>query len=373
MVLGQMLAHHRGGTAYQVNGRTVQHIRGQGIRLVNVGPIDQVSSKEPKPGYPVYTVCGHVRSPYASPEELKHFRALHKSSCGREVEDVGFTAEAQVDGLWIPDLESAAQAVNLAEALRLGAQQILEMAQEDLQVLVLPNSPERYDLFLYDPMAGGSGVLTQVLRRWREVLTAARTLLTDCPSGCEQACYDCLKTYHNVLHHQQLDRHLALKVLDAYDDSPVFVSEVPPVTTVKPAGTGAGMNKAEYRLAKLLDWHYFPTPQAQVRIDLPPTAGVPYTIVDFFYDLPSGTKVAVYLDGLSRGIHGHPQQQHKNMLIRDALEEMGIEVISIPASNLADRCWNTIDPGISLRKQKAGASQSSHPLFAQCRTGSEGP
>ena len=31
-------------------------------------------------------------------------------------------------------------------------------------------------------------------------------------------------------------------------------------------------------------WHHFPTPAGQQRIDLPASAGVPYTITDFFYD-----------------------------------------------------------------------------------------
>lgn len=336
MMLGQMLPHHRGGAIYQVNGRTVQHMRGQAVRVVNVGPMDQVSQQDPNLGYPVCTVCGHVRSPYASKAELDNFRELHKSTCGRTVDNVGFTAEAQVDGLWVPDLESASQAASLAEAIRLGAEQILEMDHDDLQVMLLPNSQDRQDLFLCDPMPGGSGVLAQIIRRWPEVLAAARELLTHCPSGCEKACYDCLKDYHNVMYHQYLDRHLALHVLDAYDGMPEAVAEVPPAQPMKQAASAGATNPAEYRLAKLLEWHQFPAPEAQVRVDLPESVGIPYTITDYFYNLPSGHKVAVFLDGLSKGVHGNPDQQRKDELIRDALEDMGIEVIVIPASHLSD-------------------------------------
>lgn len=336
MMLGQMLPQHRGGTIYTVNGRTVRHMRGQAVRMVNVGPVDQVTLQDPSLGYPVCTVCGHVRSPYASKVELDNFRELHRTMCGRPVVNVGFTAEAQVDGLWFPDLDSAFQAASLAEAIRLGAEQILEMDHDDLQVILLPNEQDRQDLFLYDPMPGGSGLLTQIIRHWQELLAAARELLTHCPNACEKACYDCLKDYDNMMYHQYLDRHLALHVLDAYDAVPEVSAELPAKEPLKQAASAEATNPAEYRLAKLLEWHQFPNPEAQVRIDLPETVGIPYTIADYFYDLPSGHKVAVYLDGLSKGIHGNPDQQRKDELIRDALEDMGVEVIVIPASHLAD-------------------------------------
>ncbi|HWI53148.1 MAG TPA: DEAD/DEAH box helicase, partial [Symbiobacteriaceae bacterium] len=182
MLLGQLLEQHRGGAIYQVGGHKVEHLRGQAIRLVNVGPADLCQRSKPQLGYPVCTVCGAVRSPYASDEEIKQFGEGHKQSCGKEPRFVGFTAEAQVDGLLIRDLDSAAHAASLAEALKLGAQQVLEMDQDDLLVLLLVNDQDRQDLFIYDPMPGGSGLLSQVLDRWPEVVAAARELLATCPS-----------------------------------------------------------------------------------------------------------------------------------------------------------------------------------------------
>ena len=334
MIIGQLLPQHRGGTLLGIGGRQVEHLRGQAIRLVNVGPADRCNRKDPAMGYPTCTVCGAIRSPYASDDELQHFRQVHRQTCGREPGSVGFTAEAQVDGLLIHDLGSPSEAASLAEALRLGAEQVLEMEQGDLQVLLLVGEHDKQDLFLYDPMPGGSGLLLQILQRWREVLAAAREILTACPSGCEQACYDCLKDYYNVVYHKYLDRHLAVKVLEAFDLTPLPVHTIPAV--VGPDKPPPGGNRAESRLARLLQWHHFPAPAGQQRVDLPATAGVPYTITDFFYEQPSGERVAVYLDGLSKGIHGNPAQKQKDMLIRDALEEMGITVVTIAASDLAD-------------------------------------
>lgn len=335
MLLGQLLANHRGGSLYQISGRQVEHLRGQALRLVNIGPADLSQKKDAEIGYPVCTVCGGIRSPYASVEEIRHFTEGHKQSCGREPGKVGFTAVAQVDGLLIRGLDSAAHAASLAEALRLGAQQVLEMDQDDLQVVLLVNELDQQDLFIYDPMPGGSGLLSQVLSRWQEVLAAARELLTACPTACEKACYDCLKDFYNVVYHKHLDRHLALKVLEAFNSQPDLLSEIPPVVDLAQVPVTV-TNKTEHRLAKLIEWHHFPAPSGQVRIDLPPSAGAPYTITDFYYELPSGQRIAVCLDGLSKRIHGNPVQQQKDMLIRDALEEMGILVIVVAASDLGD-------------------------------------
>ena len=72
MIIGQLLPQHRGGTLLGIGGRQVEHLRGQAIRLVNVGPADRCNRKDPAMGYPTCTVCGAIRSPYASDEELQH-------------------------------------------------------------------------------------------------------------------------------------------------------------------------------------------------------------------------------------------------------------------------------------------------------------
>ncbi|MHB9112921.1 MAG: DEAD/DEAH box helicase [Thermoleophilia bacterium] len=335
LVLGQLLHEHRGGVVYGLGRRQVEHLYGQKIRLVNVGPADLCARKQPKVGYPTCTVCGAIRSPFASDEEVKHFRDTHTQTCGREPMQVGFSAEAQVDGLLIRDLGSEAEAASLAEAIRLGAQEVLEMDQDDLQVLLMVNENDRHDILLYDPMPGGSGLLSQLLTQWLDVFSAAREILGNCPSSCEKACYDCLKSYHNVLYHAYLDRHLALMILEEYADKPLRLNDIPP--TMAPAQAPPDTtNQPEYRLARLLAWHLFPAPVGQRRVELPPGSSIPYTVVDFYYDVPGGPKVAVCLDGLSNRLHGAPIQRQKDMLIRDALEDVGITVVAVAASDLAD-------------------------------------
>ena len=47
-------------------------------------------------------------------------------------------------------------------------------------------------------------------------------------------------------------------------------------------------------------------------------------------------KVTIYLDGLSKTIYGNEKQIRINNMIRNQLEDMDIDVVSIAASNLND-------------------------------------
>ena len=59
------------------------------------------------------------------------------------------------------------------------------------------------------------------------------------------------------------------------------------------------------------------------------------TIPDLYYeDEDDDVRVAVYVDGLSKGIHGNDKQKRIDNMIRNQLEDMDIDVISIAASDL---------------------------------------
>ena len=93
---------------------------------------------------------------------------------------------------------------------------------------------DKLDLLIYDPMPGGSGLLEQMLARWQELVATAKELLAGCVQGCDTACYACLKTFRNQFHHDRLDRHEALELMEELDhdaarrtgtSSPVFEEE----------------------------------------------------------------------------------------------------------------------------------------------------
>ena len=48
--------------------------------------------------------------------------------------------------------------------------------QEDLQLLLVQKPDDKLDLLIYDPMPGGSGLLEQMLARWKELIATAKEL-----------------------------------------------------------------------------------------------------------------------------------------------------------------------------------------------------
>lgn len=331
-VMGYLKQTHQGGHAYTVMGKEVQHRFGQHVRLVNVGPADRVRRGDL--GYPICTVCGAVRSPYASERELEHFKSIHRERCGKEPEAIAITTDGKVDGIFFQGLADRAAAVNLSEALRIGAAQVLEMESQDLQLLPLPQADASYSLMLYDPMPGGSGLLQQLLEQWEVILVAAIKALNTCETSCKRSCYSCMRTYRNVFYHDLLDRHVAVQLLHEYQSVPKHEREFPPLQEVA-ARKSQPTNRGEEFLAEMLLQAGLPHFEHQHTVELGRPLGV--TVPDLFYDDPvSGRQLAIYLDGLSKGIHGNQNRQQLDRLIRESLEEEGIDVIEIAASDMDD-------------------------------------
>lgn len=331
-ILGYLKHGHGAGQAYKIEDTEVQFRTAQHLRLVNVGPSDRVRSGEL--GYPICTVCGASRSPYASTKELERFTENHKGRCGRESQYIAFSSDARVDGLLISQPDKAS-AVNLGEALRIGAIQLLEMDSEDLQILVMPRLDEAYDLFLYDPMPGGSGLLQQMIARWRQIVERAGILLETCPNACEKSCYACMRTYRNAFSHALLDRHLAAGILASLSRTPKFEREIEEVQDLTYSGRGQATNICEAKLREMLLQAGFPAFQQQKRLPI----DKPYksTTPDLYYeDSTQDIQLGVYLDGLSKQIHGSPERIRTDAIIRMQLEADGVDVVEIASSDLDD-------------------------------------
>ena len=226
-VLGYLKQTHRGGRVYSLPHTEIQHRFGQHVRLVNVGPSDRVRRGDL--GYPICTVCGAVRSPYASERELEHFREIHRERCGKIPEPISVTIDSHVDGLLFQGLADREAAVNLGEALRIGASLVLEMEVQDLEILLLPQADGSYHFFLYDPMPGGSGLLQQLLDQWETILDAAMQNLGSCEGRCKKSCYNCMRMYRNVFYHDLLDRYVAIRLLQDYQGQPHHERDLPAV------------------------------------------------------------------------------------------------------------------------------------------------
>jgi hypothetical protein len=327
-VIGRLYKRNRGGKAFKIGDREVHHLRGQGIELVNLGEAGRVRAKEL--GHWICSVCGAAKTPYAVQAELANFLRIHKDRCGKEPVRLALAAQAQVDMLQFFGLNSQAKAMNIGESLRTAAARLLDMGQEDLQLLVIQKPDETLDLLVYDPMPGGSGLLEQMLGRWKELIATAKDLLAQCPMGCETACYSCLKTFRNQFHHELLNRHEALPLMEELDHAPASYRDIAPVFDEESAEEGTPSNTREAQLRRVLAENQFPAGKFRER--LPTTIGL-HTSPDWLYE---PAKVAVYLDGMSRNLHGDPKTAQRDQLIRQALELDGYRVIVIQSRDLDD-------------------------------------
>ncbi len=302
-VYGQERDRHDGGDAWLWGQRTLTRRDGVHLRLVNVGASKLV--EDGALGYPVCGVCGDSRSPYSSQAARDAFAQDHMARCGKPVERMGIYANVVADALTLTGCADRDEAYSVMEAIRQGAANVLEMEVGDLQLLVVGQPGEaKVDAVLYDPMPGGSGLLHQILGRWREVWEGARRLVEECPATCARACIDCMLLFRNSWYHRHLDRERAAKVL--YELGPE-VRESHPIEArlPSPEKTVAPVNQAEDRLIAMLKAAGFSGFQTDKEIDLGP--GVGRTLPDVWFDDPDGYDegTAVYLDGLSEAIHGN--------------------------------------------------------------------
>jgi hypothetical protein len=220
--------------------------------------------------------------------------------------------------------------INIGEALRTAATRLLDMGPDDLQLLLVQKPDDKLDLLIYDPMPGGSGLLEQMLSRWKELVKTAREVLAGCVQGCDTACYACLKTFRNQYHHARLNRKDGLVLMDKLDFDPQAYRDITPVFEEQGQGAGTPSNRPEARLQRLLLDHHFPP--GECRKEVRTSIGLS-TFPDWLH---AESKVAVYLDGMSRSLHGDPKQAQKDQMIRQALEMDDYRVIVIQSRDLDD-------------------------------------
>jgi ATP-dependent helicase YprA (DUF1998 family) len=334
-IFGHEQARHAGGKAYEWGACELHLKRNVHMRLVNVGAANRVKSQDLL-GYPVCLVCGHSRSPMSHQSEIDEFNKHHTERCGRPIELVSFYAEVISDALILPNRKSKTIAYSVLEALRQGAAEVLDMEMSDLQVLVFgKQGSEEVDGLLYDPMPGGSGLLDQIVKRWHDVVKAAISIVSNCASACETSCVDCLQHFRNAFYHESLDRHLALACLNEWGDQLTGSHPIPPELpdeTLKQQPT----NNPEALLVRMLNFAGLAGFETERPIKL---SGGIVTRPDVYFDAPNDhfDGVCVYLDGMSRHIHGNQETAANDRLIREELRSKDYEVVEIMYQQLFDK------------------------------------
>ena len=339
-VYGMELGPHGGGRAYRWGPRPVLLRRGVRLRLVNVGAAAAIGERG-EFGYPVCTVCGQSVSPLSSERQRETFRASHAERCRRPPEPIGFYADVVADALSLPACDDPTTAYSVLEALRFGAARVLDMHMDDLQILVIGHVERTpVDGLLWDPMPGGSGLLERLCERFGEVMAVAREVVEGCPAVCASSCIDCLRTFRNAYYHPFLVRATARERLDEWGRRLAFEHDVPPrqpAAAPAPGGHAAPVNDAETKLRHLLLAAGFADGIRGEQIRLDRALGT--TTPDVVYrgeDHEPDEGVCLYLDGLSRHLHGNPETAEQDRDIRAWLRNHGYEVVEIAASELDD-------------------------------------
>jgi hypothetical protein len=342
-VYGLELGQHNGGLAVDWGAQSVHLRRGVRLRLVNVGA-SRMIEKQNSLGYPVCTVCGQSVSPMSSDRQREDFAAKHKDRCGRTVEPIGFYADVVADALSLPGCTDHSTAYSVLESIRMASAQVLDMTNDDLQILVVGHvDRDTVDALLWDPMPGGSGLLDQICNRFAEIIEAARKIVDECPSACETSCIDCLQTFRNGFYHKYLDRKLASSRLAAWGHVLTVLHQIPPThAQVQGIGSAGPVNNAELRLQQLLKAAGFEDGIRGQQLKLDHAIGT--TTPDVIYRAShheADEGVCIYLDGLSLNLHGNPETQERDRIIRSWLRQQGYEVIEIAANELDDRAAMT--------------------------------
>jgi hypothetical protein len=330
-----LLEEHAGGHGGAVAGVPYRWLRSAGLRLVNLAPRGRIPASPyagsgfPHIGFPICPVCGETRSPFASTTEIENFVTRHTERCGRSPDWFALHVDLTSDMLFLGPLPEEHSVVNVMEAVRIGARNVLEMGDQELEVEVVTDGDGREVGVMYDPFPGGSGLLPLVMDHWARIVEEGRRAMDAC--SCPRACYSCLLTFRNQQHHGVLDRHRASNALlecsgdfhREYDIPANFVPSPPP--------TGKQDSSAEELFLTVLAERSFPQPpEAQYRLEL---GGGAVTVADFAYPTE---KVLIFIDGLSARIHGNPTQQAKDRLLRTKARIAGWRVCEFSAQGLAD-------------------------------------
>ncbi|MCG2766883.1 MAG: DEAD/DEAH box helicase [Anaerolineae bacterium] len=330
-ILGMLGNRHHGGVGGGIGNIKYQYLRGEGITIVNLGPIRRDPERQ-FIGFPICSACGEMRSPWTSDAGLEKFGNEHQKRCGTGLNWLALHVDLESDALRLGPFQEAAEAINLMEGIKLGARMILDMGESELESFVETDSHGASYAVIYDPMPGGSGYLPLLLEYWVPISAASVDVLKKCE--CEKACYQCLLHFRNQQYHTVLDRNLAIDVVSSLSVEPGQQFDIPPSVDSASPKYGKDDSDDEVKFVKILEDRGFPLPpEQQYTVDL---GGGTITTPDYAYP---NKKVIVYIDGMSKKLHGDPQQAAEDTLQRAKARMLGYHVLEVAAQGLKDHVY----------------------------------
>ncbi|NUR07690.1 MAG: DEAD/DEAH box helicase [Nocardioidaceae bacterium] len=120
---------------------------------------------------------------------------------------------------------------SLAEVLRRGAKQLLDIDPQELVFGLHPQGDGSMQVFLADALDNGAGYAAEIgaEHNFERMLSDTRLSLRDrwsekAHADCNSSCLDCLRSYDNSRLHGLLDWRLALDMLDLLADEPLALA-----------------------------------------------------------------------------------------------------------------------------------------------------
>jgi very-short-patch-repair endonuclease len=281
-------------------------------------------------GFLICPSCGSVRYPKASDSEIANFMEEHQKRCF--IRDTKFFWNAlhtdlESDLIIFEDFTSASIAANFLESIKLGAIEVLDVREFDIDGIVESKDNGHFNVVFYDSLPGGSGYLSLFLENLPLIVEKALSKLNAC--DCEDVCYKCLLNYSNQQYHNVLNRIEAINLLESYKKAPIGKMLIPKNAVPKKSENKTD-SPAEEAFLDILRKNNFPEPTQQYEIEL---RGNETTIADFAY---IDKKVLIYIDGLSTRYHGNPIQAEKDKIKRTKAKLLGWSVLEIAANALKD-------------------------------------
>ncbi len=227
--------------------------------------------------------------------------------------------------------------ISLLYALKRAIQLVYQVEEQEVGADLIGQGEYRRLLF-WEEAEGGTGVWERLAREPDAIAVVARQALVLCHfdpdtgedakdhdvEKCDIACYECLLTYSNQLHHRQINRRLL----------PDFLRMLASGKTVQ---AEAKDREAQYdRLKGLVDpgsslEREFLRYLYDNQIRLPdhaqnrPTQEV-HVQPDFYYERDNIPGICVFIDGPH---HDTPVQNEQDVRIRNQLRDLGFRVITI--------------------------------------------
>lgn len=288
-------------------------------------------------------ICGRHRPHGLTENRLARWDENHRAICSGEPRPFVLGYEFSADILIFPlapeltptshdDAEAFCR--TLGKALVVGAQERLEIEQDEIAYFQHPDGAGGWILVFYETAPGGAGYLEQLAQHLPAWAQAARERLFN--HDCERACYRCLKTARNQFDHPLLNKELVRSVLFQ-------------LSLVEPIAEPHSGRSGEARMASV-DWFNRLTAERQTQptsntaieqtllrtireggrlpepvpqFEVLDKDGQRLTIPDFAYP---DYQIAIYCDGFA--YHGNRETLESDARKRNLLQAMGWIVLT---------------------------------------------